>query len=111
MMSVGQGSCAPPASIVAASLHSTNVPDETSSIVALQGGDGLPYLALAGDELGFWDWHIPSGRDRFSRRRCQMLGFEPDEISQEIASWEQRVHPDDLDRVLTAWSAHVDGRT
>ncbi len=111
MMSVGQGSCAPPASIVAASLHSTNVPDETSSIVALQGGDGLPYLALAGDELGFWDWHIPSGRDRFSRRWCQMLGFEPDEISQEIASWEQRVHPDDLDRVLTAWSAHVDGRT
>lgn len=111
MMSTGQGSCAQTARIVAASLHSTNLPDETSGVAALPLGDEQPYLALADAALGFWDWHIPSGRDRFSRRWCQMLGFEPDEIAHDVASWEQRVHPDDIDRVLTAWSAHVEGRT
>lgn len=95
---------------LAATLHSTNVPGEARAVDAAAAIEH-PHLALAGVELGFWDWHIPSGRGRFNRRWCEMLGVVLDEIEHDVASWQQRVHPDDIDRVLAAWSAHVEGRT
>lgn len=68
-------------------------------------------LALEAGQLGFWDWHVPSGRSTFGGRRAAMLGHAPDEIAPDFESWRSRVHPDDLGRVMSAVSAHPEGRT
>ena len=67
-------------------------------------------LALAGADLGLWDWHIPSGRVTFNERWAAMLGYTLDEIPPHISSWELLVHPDDKPAVEAALKPHLEGR-
>jgi diguanylate cyclase (GGDEF)-like protein/PAS domain S-box-containing protein len=66
-------------------------------------------LALAGADLGLWDWHIPSGRRIVNARGSRMIGYEPDELGT-VGSWTDHIHPDDLDLVQAAREAHLAGR-
>lgn len=68
-------------------------------------------LALAGAELGTWDWDIRTGQITCNARWAEMLGLDPDEAERDISTWSQRVHPDDLPRVLEALDHHLHGRS
>lgn len=68
-------------------------------------------LALDAGQLGFWDWHIPSGRSTFGGHWAAMLGHSLDEIAPDVESWRSRVHPDDLERSMAAVTALVEGQT
>jgi len=68
-------------------------------------------LAISGGDLGVWDWFVPTGRVVFSERWCAMLGFAPSEIEPHVDSWQERVHPEDLDAAIKAVEAHLEGRT
>lgn len=68
-------------------------------------------LALAGGELGTWDWDVPSGRTRFDERWAGMLGYALDELEENVATWENLVHPDDWKSVEMALLPHLAGRT
>ena len=52
-------------------------------------------LALDGSAAGLWDWHVDSSRVYYSQRWKQMLGYESDQIGDELREWESRIHPDD----------------
>lgn len=68
-------------------------------------------LALAGADLGLWDWQLPSGDVVFDQRWCTMLGYELGEIEPAFESWRRLVHPDDLPKVQAALAAHLKGDT
>lgn len=68
-------------------------------------------LALAGAELGTWDWDVQSGEVVTNVRWAEMLGDAPDALVMDISTWSERVHPDDLPRVLKDLDAHLAGRT
>lgn len=68
-------------------------------------------LALAGADLGLWDWHIPSGQVSFNERWAAMLGYRLDEVPPHVSSWELLVHPDDKAAVEAALKPHLEGRT
>lgn len=68
-------------------------------------------LALAGGDLGMWDWHIPSGRVLFNERWASMLGESPELLPPHIESWRSRLHPDDRGRTKAAWIAHLRRKT
>ncbi len=53
-------------------------------------------LALEGSAAGLWDWDLQSDRVYYSPRWKEMIGFAPSELDSSLATWEQRVHPDDL---------------
>ncbi|WP_233504502.1 PAS domain S-box protein [Methanoregula formicica] len=57
-------------------------------------------LALEGADVGFWDWHLPSGTAVFSDRYYTMLGYEPREFPATIDTWTALLHPDDKKRVV-----------
>jgi diguanylate cyclase (GGDEF)-like protein/PAS domain S-box-containing protein len=67
-------------------------------------------LALAGADLGMWDWHLPSGVRILNERGASMLGYSPDEIST-ISAFYEDVHPDDADAVNAALGRHLKGET
>ena len=68
-------------------------------------------LALAGSDLGLWDWHIPSGEMVFNARWCAMLGYAMDEIAANVQSWEQLAHPEDWPLISVALESHLKGDT
>lgn len=65
-------------------------------------------LALDGADLGTWDWDARTGVVTYNERWAGMLGYRLDEIEPDSASWQRRIHPDDLTEVLELWNTHLD---
>jgi sigma-B regulation protein RsbU (phosphoserine phosphatase) len=66
---------------------------------ALQRSEERLAFALEGSNDGLWDWNPQTDTLFFSPRWQTMLGFEPGELEPAIGTWEELVHPEDLDRV------------
>lgn len=68
-------------------------------------------LAVRGSQDGLWDWDPRTGEIYYSPQWKAIIGYEDHEIGQRIEEWEQRLHPDDRERVIAANKAHIDGLT
>ena len=66
-------------------------------------------LAVEGANLGVWDWNIETDAVTFNEQWATMLGLSPDDVEPTIETWEQRVHPADMDHVEAALEAHMAG--
>ena len=64
-------------------------------------------LAADGASDGIWDWDIQTGNTYFSSRWKQFLGYEDGEIANRVETWEQSLHPDDIERVMAALNAYL----
>jgi PAS domain S-box-containing protein len=76
---------------------------------ALRKSEERWQLALSGTNDGIWDWDIRSGEIFFSERWKGMLGYTPEEVSNERSVWESLVHPGDLEGVKRALEEHLEG--
>ncbi|BAY78653.1 multi-sensor signal transduction histidine kinase [Nostoc linckia NIES-25] len=63
-------------------------------------------LVVRGTNDGIWDWNVQNDRVFFSTRWKQMLGYEEDEIADDLDEWATRVHPDDKAFVRQAIADH-----
>jgi two-component system cell cycle sensor histidine kinase/response regulator CckA len=68
-------------------------------------------MALAGADLGMWDWNVPGSTAVYNERWASMLGFALEEVSKLGAFWEDRIHPEDYSRVMLTLRDHLEGRT
>ncbi|MFB6188438.1 MAG: PAS domain S-box protein, partial [Halapricum sp.] len=68
-------------------------------------------LAVEGANLGVWDWDMQTDDVTFNEQWATMLGLSPDEIEPTLETWEERIHPADMDRVEAALEAHIAGET
>ena len=66
-------------------------------------------FALEGSGDGIWDWNIDTGSVFFSHQWKAMLGYEDQEIEDNIEEWWKRVHPDDLDECHREIERHLKG--
>ena len=66
-------------------------------------------LALRGSGYGMWDWNMLTDEVHFSPGWAAMLGLDPAEVAPAFRSWEERLHPEDRDRVIASLRAHVEG--
>jgi diguanylate cyclase (GGDEF)-like protein/PAS domain S-box-containing protein len=78
---------------------------------ALRESEERYALAVQGANDGVWDWNLKTNRIYFSPRWKNMLGYEEDEIGSDPQEWFSRVHPQDIDRLRQALSAHLRGVT
>jgi two-component system sensor histidine kinase/response regulator len=78
---------------------------------ALRASQERLALALAGADLGLWDWNPQTGAAVVDERWAAMLGYTLDEIAPHVSSWENLVHPDDMPQVSEALNAHLAGRS
>ncbi len=67
-------------------------------------------LALWGADLGMWDWDTRTNTVLYSGRWAEILGCSLTEIAPNYASWEDRVHPEDLPAMQEAFNAHLESR-
>jgi PAS domain S-box-containing protein len=67
-------------------------------------------LVIAGANQGIWDWYIPTNQVYFSPRWKEMIGYADDEIRNDFTEFENRLHPDDHDRVMQTIDDYLHGR-
>jgi len=67
--------------------------------------------AIQGSQIGLWDWNLEENTIFFGVRWKEMIGFKDNELPNVFASWQDRVHPEDLPMALAAIDDNVSGRT
>ena len=80
-----------------------------ASANALQLSEERWKFALEGASDGVWDWNIKTNALLLSRQWSTMLGYADDALDAHYEHWEQRIHPEDLSKVLSALQAYVSG--
>lgn len=73
---------------------------------SLQASEERWKLAIHGNNDGIWDWNVLTNEVFFSSQWKKMLGFGEEEISPALKEWSQRVHPEDMERVVQAIQDH-----
>jgi two-component system cell cycle sensor histidine kinase/response regulator CckA len=77
---------------------------------ALRTSEERYALAVQGSNDGIWDLNLVTGESYHSSRWKRILGYEEDEITGIFKEWEDRVHPDDYQRVMEVGKAYEEGR-
>ncbi|MEZ5307915.1 MAG: EAL domain-containing protein [Pyrinomonadaceae bacterium] len=69
-------------------------------------------LAAQGANDGLWDWDLTTDKAYYSHRWVEIMGMKP-EPGQEPCKrcWMERIHPEDIDRVVSELDAHMAGKT
>ncbi|WP_224242147.1 PAS domain-containing sensor histidine kinase [Hyalangium gracile] len=65
--------------------------------------------ALTSVEDALWDWKLPTGELRFSRRWRALLGYSEEELKPRVSQWQRLCHPEDLPEVRQHVLAHLEG--
>jgi PAS domain S-box-containing protein len=68
-------------------------------------------FALEGARDGVWDRNRQTGEVVYSARYKEMYGYTEDDAGERLARWQERIHPEDLPRVLGDRQAYFDGKT
>lgn len=58
-------------------------------------------LTVRSTGIGLWDWDLIVGTVEYSDEWKRQIGYEPQEISNDLSEWERRVHPEDLAPTMT----------
>jgi len=62
-------------------------------------------LALLGYNAGLYEWNMLDNSAYYSNEWLAMLGYENEEVANHLSTWSTLVHPDDLQRVMSAVTA------
>ncbi len=65
-------------------------------------------LAVKGSTDGLWDWDVLNNEVYYSPRFKELIGYGDDEISHQFSEFESRLHPDDIDAVLSGLRNHLE---
>ncbi|MDF1574616.1 MAG: PAS domain S-box protein [Bacteroidales bacterium] len=75
-----------------------DITESRNSEDALRKSEERLNLALSATDLGLWDWNLATGEVYYSPIWCRMLGYEPDELTQELETLISLLHPEDKDK-------------
>ncbi|WP_096603359.1 response regulator [Calothrix sp. NIES-2100] len=68
-------------------------------------------LALDAVEEGLWDWNLATGEVYRSPRWCTMLGYDPEELEDNIKVRNRLIHPEDKRLMQQRLIEHIKGKT
>lgn len=63
---------------------------------------------LEGSTDGFWDWDIVKGETTWSPQACELLGLGGQGAITHTKLWEEKLHPEDLERARRVLNDHLD---
>ncbi|WP_299403913.1 bifunctional diguanylate cyclase/phosphodiesterase [Acaryochloris sp. IP29b_bin.148] len=87
-----------------------NITARRASEEKLQKSEERFSLAMRGANDGLWDWNLETHEVYYSPRWKSMLGYNDDELTHDLSTWENLVHPDDKGRVLKLVQDYLVGK-
>ena len=88
-----------------------NITNRRESEERLQKSEERFSLAMRGANDGLWDWNLETNKVYYSPRWKSMLGYEVNELTDDLNTWKRLVHPDDKDMVLKMVQDYLAGTT
>ena len=77
--------------------------------LALRDSEARWKLALESTGDGVWDWHIPSGKQFYSERLLEIIGYAPGDLALLASEFDLLVHPQDQEKLNQHRQAHLRG--
>ncbi|WP_438022104.1 hybrid sensor histidine kinase/response regulator [Sorangium sp. So ce233] len=77
----------------------------------LRKGEERLRLALAGGQLGIWEWDVPSGHLFWSREAFDQVGVSEAQLGSSVDGFTRLLHPDDRDAVWAQVESALRGET
>jgi diguanylate cyclase (GGDEF)-like protein/PAS domain S-box-containing protein len=87
-------------SVIGAIGISVDVTERIQAAEALRESEARWSFALEGGGDCVWDWNLQTDEVALSKGGKAMFGFADDEIGNNMAEWNARVHPEDITRFL-----------
>ncbi len=66
-------------------------------------------MATKAGSVGIWDWNLETNEIYIDPNLKAMLGYEDHEIQNHLDDWGKHVYPDDIEKVMAAANAHIEG--
>jgi len=67
-------------------------------------------FAIEGSRDGVWDWNIQTNVSYYTSRWKEILGYGENDILPRHEEWEERIHPEDKERVTLILREHFEGK-
>lgn len=77
-----------------------DITDRIATQQALTASEERYELVASTFNDGIWDWDLTNDSIYFSPRWKEMLGYERDELPNAFSTWQNLIHPDDLEKAL-----------
>jgi PAS domain S-box-containing protein len=78
---------------------------------ALRDSQARLERAVRAGNVGLWEWSVVSGAVYYSSQWKRQLGYAEHEIAPDFEAWRSRIHPDDLERAISAIGEYLRGGT
>jgi diguanylate cyclase (GGDEF)-like protein/PAS domain S-box-containing protein len=84
-----------------------DITDEKHADLARQETENRLQLAVSIANLGSWEWEVATNHIYFSAQWKSQLGYQDHELSSGMGKWLLLLHPEERDRVLASFTAHI----
>lgn len=78
---------------------------------ALRSSEVRLNAAIAGTQVGIWDWNLITNKVTFNESWRKLFDSKPDTVPQYFDEWQQTIHPTDLPGLLYKLRRHLYGET
>ncbi len=68
-------------------------------------------VAMDGSGVGIWDWYLKDNKVIFNNHWADMLGLDYSSIKMELSTWQNLVHPEDIDNCHKQFLDYAEGRS
>jgi PAS domain S-box-containing protein len=82
--------------------------ERAAALQSMRDQEDVLQAVIWATDLGVWTWEVAAGSVRWSAEAKRQLGYEEDELADTWDTWESRVHPEDLARVLAELRSALD---
>ncbi|HLL61353.1 MAG TPA: PAS domain-containing protein [Candidatus Nitrosocosmicus sp.] len=88
-----------------------DITERKKTTAALQDSEERLRLAVVAGNVGVWDWDVKSNQIKWSEKVYELHGMQPGTFSGSLADYEQLIYPEDREKVATAISQALKGKS